>query len=101
MNSSTVIGCLDNLFSLCGMSQFLHSDNAKSFLSRNFKKFLLKRGVVSSKSSPYYPIGNLQVERYVGVVWKSIRLALRSKDLPVSFWETVLSNALHSVRSSL
>ena len=54
----------------------LHSDNAKSFLSRDFKKFLLKRGVVSSKSSPYHPIGNLQVKRYVGVVWKSILLVL-------------------------
>ena len=101
MNSSTVIGCLDKLFTLCGMPQFLHSDNAKSFLSGDLKDFLLKRGVASSKSSPNHPTGNSQVERYVGVVWKSIRLALRSKDLPVSCWETVLSDALHSVRSLL
>ena len=70
-------------------------------MSGNLKDFLLKRGVASSKSSPYHPTGNSQVERNVGVVWKSIRLALRSKDLSVSCWKTVLSDALHSVRSLL
>ena len=33
--------------------------------------------------------GNSQIDRYGVVVWKSIRLALRSKDLPVSCWETL------------
>ena len=84
-----------------GCPSFCILDNAKSFLSGDLKDFLLKRSVASNKSSPYHPTGNSQVERYVGVVWKSIRLALRSKDLTVSCWETVLSDALHSVRSLL
>ena len=101
VNSSTVIGCLHELFSLCGMPQSLHSENAKSFLSKDLKEFLLKLGVAFSQSSPYHPTGDSQIERYIDVVWKSIRLALMSKDLPVSCWETVLSDVLHSVQSLL
>ena len=101
MHTSTVIRCLDQLFSLCGMPCYVHSDNAKSFISKELKDFLTKRGVASSKSSPYHPTGNSQVERYNGVVWKAIRLALKSHNLPISSWENVLPDALHSVRSLL
>ena len=101
MYSSTVINCLNKLFSLCGMPQYVHSDNAKSFLSGSLKEFLMKRGIASSKSTPYHPTGNSQVERYIGVIWKSVRLALKSYNLPLSCWENVLQNALHSVRSLL
>ena len=101
MYSSTVISCLEKLFSLCGTPQFVHSDNAPSFSSGSIKEFLLKRGIASSKSSPYHPTGNSQAERYIGIVWKSIRLSLKSNNLPLSCWETVLPNALHSIRSLL
>ena len=83
------------------MPQYVHSDNAKFFLSGTVKDFLLKRGITSSKPSAYHPTGNASVERYVGVVWKSIRLALRSNNLTVSCWETVLSETLHSLQSLL
>ena len=101
MYSSTVINCLNKLFSLCGMPQSVHSDNAKSFSSVSLKEFLMKRGIASSKSTPYHPTGNSQVECYIGVIWKSVRLALKSYNLPLSCWENVLQNALHSVRSLL
>ena len=35
------------------------------------------------------------------IIWKSITLALKSKNLPVENWEIVLQNALHSIRSLL
>ena len=79
----------------------MHSDNAPSFSSGSIKEFLLKRGIASNKSSPYHPTGNSQAERYIGIVWKSIRLSLKSNNLPLSCWETVLPNALHSIRSLL
>ena len=83
------------------MPQYVHPDNAKSFSSGSLKEFLMKRGIASSKSTPYHPTGNFQVERYIGVIWKSVRLALKSYNLPLSCWENVLQNALHSVRSLL
>ena len=72
-----------------------------SFSSGSIKEFLLKGGIASSKSSPYHPTGNSQAERYIGIVRKSIRLSLKSNNLPLSCWETVLPNALHSIRSLL
>ena len=80
------------------MPSYVHLDNAKSFISKELKDFLTKRGVATSKSSPYHPTGNSQVKRYYGVVWKVIRLASKSHNLPISFWENVLPDALHSVR---
>ena len=37
MLTSTVIKCLDQLFSLCGMPNYIHSDQGKSFMSRELK----------------------------------------------------------------
>ena len=83
------------------MPQFVHSNNASLFSSGSIEEFLLKHGVASSKSIPYHPIGNFQAERYIGIVWKSIHFYLKSNNLPLPCWETVLPTALHSVRSLL
>ena len=80
------------------MPQLVHSDNAPSFSSGSIKEFSLKRGVASCKSSPYHPTGNSKVERYIDIVRKSIRLSPKPDNLPLSCWETVLPNALHSIR---
>ena len=99
--SETVIKCLEVIFSLCGMPEFIHSDRGSSFMSEELISFLRSRGIASSRSTPYHPIGNSQVERYNGIVWKSVRLALASVKLPVEQWERVLPDALHSIRSLL
>ena len=41
------------------------------------------------------------MERENATVWKAVLLALRSKGLPVSRWQAVLPDALHSIRSLL
>ena len=46
-------------------------------------------------------MGNGQVERYNGVIWKTISLCLRSKGLKINQWELALPDALHSLRSLL
>ncbi|CAI9729506.1 Hypothetical predicted protein [Octopus vulgaris] len=38
----------------------------------------------------------LNVKRYNGVIWNSIKLALRSRNIPVSQWEVMLPEVLHS-----
>ena len=70
-------------------------------MSAELVKYLTDRGIASSHSTPYHPIGNGQVERYNGIVWKAIRLALASNNLPVPHWEKVLPDVLHSIRSLL
>ena len=98
-SSRTVINCLSQLFNLFGYCSYIHSDRAKSFLSREVKRFLLERGVATSHSTPYHPQGNSQVERYNGVIWKAISCILKSRNLPIKAWESVLPQVMHALRS--
>ena len=101
INAGTVIRCLTEIFSLFGEPGFVHSDRGKQFMSALVKSFLLKHGVSSSHSAAYNPRGNGQCERYNGIIWKTVRLALRSQNLTRDKWEVVLPEALHSIRSLL
>ena len=47
MHSSTVIKCLDLIFTLCGMLSYIHSDRGTSFLSQELKEYLSQRGISS------------------------------------------------------
>ena len=84
-----------------GMPAYIHSDRDASFLSKEVQAFLREKGVATSRTTPYNPTGNGQVERYNGIIWKNIMLALKSKSLPVQHWQTVLPDVLHSTRSLL
>ena len=84
INSSTVIKSLDIIFALSGMPNYIHSDRGKSFMSHKLKNHFYGRGIASSKSTPYHCIGNGQVERYNGIIWKNIKLALHTQ----SFYST-------------
>ena len=101
MESHTVIACLEKIFALAGTCAFLHSDRGSSLISEETRNRLLRNGVAYSNSSRYNPRGNGQVERFNGVIWTSIKLALRERNLPDSYFESVLSIALHSQRSLL
>lgn len=100
-SSSTVIRCLEEIFSMFGTPAFVHSDRGLGFMSNDVRSYLLLQGVSTSKSTPYHPQGNSQVERANGVIWKSVKLALRSSGLPDTHWETVLPRTLHCIRSLL
>ena len=100
-SAQTAIECLNQLFILFGMPAFVHSDRGTAFTSTEFQTFLTERGVASSKTTRYNPQGNGLCERYNGIVWKAIVLALKSFGLPVSKWEAVLPQALHAIRSLL
>ena len=101
VSAHSVITSLTSLFSMFGMPAYIHSDRGTSFLSSDVQSFLREKGVATSRSTPYNPSGNGQVERYNSIVWKNITLALKSKNLPVQHWQFVLSDALHSIRSLL
>ena len=79
----TVIKCLNQLFSLCGTPGYIHSDRGSSFISREIKEYLSQKGIATSRSTLYHPTGNAQCERYNGIVWKSVRLALKTHSFPI------------------
>ncbi|XP_071173903.1 uncharacterized protein [Mytilus edulis] len=101
MTSATVIQCLRQLFALFGMPAYIHSDRGQSFMSAELKTFLQSHGVATSRTTPYSPQSNGQCERYNGIIWKAVTLALESLGLKETQWESVLPDALHSVRSLL
>ena len=70
-------------------------------MSTELKLSLNARGVATSRTSVYNHKGNGQAERYNGIIWKTINLALKSNKLHVSQWESVITDALHSIRSLL
>lgn len=70
-------------------------------MSQELRNFLVSFGVATSRTTPYNPQGNGQVERYNETIWRTIQLALKSKGLPITKWESVLQDALHSIRSLL
>ena len=70
-------------------------------MSAELKRFLHEKGVATSRTTPYNPEGNGQVERFNGTLWRAITLALHSKKWSTNYWELVLLDALHSIRSLL
>lgn len=100
-STENVIRCFLTIFSVFGMPSYVHSDNGSSLISAELKTFLLERGIATSRCTRYNPQGNGQVEKYNGVVWKAAQLALKSRKLPVTQWELVLTDVLHSLRSLL
>ena len=101
VSTTTVIKCLTTLFSIFGMPAYVHSDRGTSFMSRELQVFLRDKGVATNRTTSYNPEGNGQVERYNGVIWKALTMCLKSKNLPVTRWQDVLPDVLHSARSLL
>ena len=70
-------------------------------MSHELKSYLTSQGIATSRTTGYNLAGNGQVERYNGIIWKAIELALKSKEKLIHDWETVLQPALHSIQSLL
>ena len=101
MTSKTIIYCLNQLFSIFGMPDMIHSDRATDFLSEELRKYLCGKGIATSKTSRYHPEGNGQVEKLNGTLWKAIQVTLHSRNMKAQDWEDVIPDALHSIRSLL
>ena len=71
--SATVMKSLDKMFVLCGTPSYIHPDRGSSFLSQERKDYFSQRGIATSKTSPYHPIGNGQCECYNGIIWKGVQ----------------------------
>ena len=76
-SAQSVIKSLDTIFSLCGYPSYVHTDRGSSFESHEMKEYLRIRGIAHSRTTPYHPTGNSQIERCNGTIWKSIQLCLK------------------------
>ena len=99
VSSHTVISCLNSLFSLFGFPAIVHSDNAKCFVPKEIKLFLNERGIGSTFSSICSPRDSFQCEHFNGMIWNTIKLALRTRGLKTSQWEMAIPEFLHGLWS--
>ena len=99
MEAKTVINCLKSLFKFFGMPSFVHSDRAKPFTSRELLDYFTRLDISTSYTSVYSPRGNEQCKQYNAIIWTAVKLALKSKNLPIEQWQVMLPEALHSIRS--
>ena len=83
--------------SIFAMPAYIHLDCDPNVISQEIKDYLFS----TSRTSRYNPKGNGQVERCNGIIWNAIQLALKTRGLDTSRWESVLLDAFHSVRSLL
>ena len=83
------------------MPAFIHSDRGPSLVSQELQDFLGGKGIAMSHTTAYNPACNGQVEKYNGTVWKAVTMACKSKNLPIKYWQEVLPDVLHSIRSLL
>ena len=101
MKACTVIACLNQLFALFEMPNYVHTDRAATFMSQELSSYFQRRGIACSRTTDYNAPGNGQCERFNGNIWSAVRLALKSSKLDIRQWELVLPDALHSIRSPL
>ena len=66
-------------------------------MSNELKQWLHEKDIAASRTTPYNPQGNGQTERYNGIIYKTVELALKTKELPINDQEIVLPDALHSI----
>ncbi|KRZ47384.1 Pro-Pol polyprotein [Trichinella nativa] len=83
------------------MPPYIHTDRGSSFMSNDLKTYLHSLGVVTSRTTAHNPQGNGQAERYNGIIWKAVTLALKSHNLRIEQWEEIIGLALHSIRTLL
>ena len=62
INSITVMECLHRLFSMFDIPAYVLSDRAQSFLSQDVQQYLTGSRIATSRTIPYNPTGNGQVE---------------------------------------
>ena len=101
ISGKTVLQCLCSLFSIFEMPAYIHSARGSGFMNMELKTILHQKGVATIRTTSYNPAGNGQVERFNGTVWKAVNLALKNINCRVKYWQEVISDALHSVRSLL
>ena len=87
ITTKVAINCLKQLFTLFGPPSYVHSDRDSAFESQEFINFLQSWNIYKSRTSPYHPAGNGQIERFNGIIWKTIIMRLRQSKKSIENWE--------------
>ncbi|XP_011859462.1 PREDICTED: uncharacterized protein K02A2.6-like [Vollenhovia emeryi] len=73
ITTRTTINLCSQIFYTYGLPQYFVSDNARTFTSNEFAKFLKSLGITHKFTAPYHPATNGQAERYVQILKNSLK----------------------------
>lgn len=96
ITSQKIIIALTDIFARFGNPRVLVTDNGPQLVSEEFESFLTANGIQHSRSSPYFPQANGQVERFHRYLEHSIRAA----ELDDFSWTDVLPDILQVYRAT-
>ena len=71
--TARTITALRHLFATHGIPEQVVSDNGPQFISADFEEFMRTNGIKHSRSSPYHPASNGEVERFVRTFKEAMR----------------------------
>lgn len=97
--TTTVQNVLGQIIAIVGPPKSVHTDRGAEFESAKFVEWLAARGIHKSRTTPYHPQGDGQVERYNGVLWNAVLCLLRERGWPLTDWDLALPAALDSLRT--
>ena len=73
--ASTVIPKLDKMFATHGIPEILTSDNGPPFNGDEYQRYLTALGINKNSSTPKWPQGNAEVERFNQPLGKALKTA--------------------------
>jgi len=83
---------LERIFATHGLPKFVKTDNGPPFPGVQFYKFMKELGANHTTSSPYWPQGNAEVERFMQPLVKAIKTAhVEGKDWKRSIYKYLLN----------
>eukprot|EP00794_Sanderia_malayensis_P000683 gene683-biopygen1108 len=94
--ASVVIPKLDKMFSVHGIPYELTSDNGPPFNGDEFRRYLKLLGVKYDPSTPKWPQGNAEVERFM----QPLNKALTTATIEGKKWQQVLTRFLLQYRTT-
>ena len=91
-----VIPKLDRMFAVHGIPDVLISDNGPPFNSTDYKRYLETLGITPKFSTPLWPQGNAQAERFM----QGLRKVLQTAKIQNRPWRQKLSRFLLQYRTT-
>ena len=94
--AAAVIPKLDRMFAVHGIPDVLISDNGPPFNSTDYKRYLETLGITPKFSTPLWPQGNAQAERFM----RGLRKVLQTAKIQNRPWRQELSRFLLQYRTT-
>ncbi|XP_060803684.1 uncharacterized protein K02A2.6-like [Amyelois transitella] len=101
LDSKQTVERFRECFSRFGLPKVVVTDNAATFISKEFSEFLSKNGIVHETSPPFHPATNGFAENAVKTFKSALLKALKDKSNHNTSFETLMNRYLFHYRNSI